>query len=586
MDISKKIRTMCDELNIAEGRKTDEYLFTIEAVNLFYYRDNIGTVDLKEGFTDGANDGGIDFIYSDSDTMYLIQGKSTNKLSNEDIKNLFYKISDTISDFQERKYSNYSKKLKAAYLNAYDNLNDNKNIELVLVTNTILEEDIRHKVQDLAINNEKLNNFTITVYDRGDIDLKKALTYQDSDLIEYDSIDLLLNKNNKYDQLAYGENGIIVNIKASSLKKLYDKYEAVGLFSYNLREHISQKNVDDAIDETIRNERDNFWFYNNGITIGCESFEKDGYKIKLYNFSIINGAQTTTKIGKNKLIDEHHDFAIVCKIVRSGKSIEEENGFISKISEASNSQKPIKYRDLKSNAKEQKILQEKSANNKYPLSIEIKRGVHPKNCKKVDKWQKVTNEFIGQLIYACILQKPGPARNSKNTMFNSKLLYKNIFKREHDYNTLYDLVRLNYLYNEFTADYSKQTDDSDYIAIAKNGKLTVIAILTYLIKKERKIIDNYLSEGVYKDNLKGLLITDYPKDDLDDKINDLFKFILRQLKIIYDHKKDSEKITSYSNFFKSEKYYELILRNFDELDNYDKEKIATWMTVFNEKKEY
>ena len=35
--------------------------------------------------------------------------------------------------------------------------------------------------------------------------------------------------------------------------------------------------------------------------------------MKLYNFSIINGAQTTTKIGKNKLIDEEHDLHLFVK---------------------------------------------------------------------------------------------------------------------------------------------------------------------------------------------------------------------------------------------------------------------------------
>ena len=403
-------------------------------------------------------------------------------------------------------------------------------------------------------------------------------------LVNEDSIKLFLNKNKKNDQLDYGENGVIVNIKASSLKKLYDKYGGIGLFSYNLREHISQKNVDDAIDDTIKNESDRFWFYNNGITIGCEDFYKDGDRMKLYNFSIINGAQTTTKIGKNKLIDEEHDFALVCKIVKSGESIQGENDFISKISEASNSQKPIKFRDLKANAPEQKILQMNSAKNKYPLAIEIKRGVSPKNSSKVDKWQRVTNEYVGQLIYACLLQKPGPARNSKNSMFNSKTVYKMIFQRKHDYDTLYDLVRLGNVYNEFASEYIKKTNNPDYIAIAKNGKLTVLAILIYLAKKEKKIVDNYLDEDLTKDNLKGLLITDYSKDDLNKKLSFLFEFIFRQLQRLYEQKKELEKITSYSNFFKSEKYYEMILRNFDELDQYDKEKISSYLTIFTQKK--
>ena len=67
-----------------------------------------------------------------------------------------------------------------------------------------------------------------------------------------------------------------------------------------------------------------------------------------------------------------------------------------------------------------------------------------------------------------------------------KTVYKMIFQRKHDYDTLYDLVRLGNVYNEFASEYIKKTNNPDYIAIAKNGKLTVLAILIYLAKKERK----------------------------------------------------------------------------------------------------
>lgn len=246
---------------------------------------------------------------------------------------------------------------------------------------------------------DALRCYDINVYDYKDIELKEAILYQESDLIEEDYIELFLNKDNKNDMLSYGEDGIIVNVKALSIKKLYNKYGKIGLFSYNLREHIKQKSVDDGIDYTIKNEKDNFWFYNNGITIGCNDFRKDGNRIKLYNFSIINGAQTTTIIGKSDLINDKYDFAIVCKIVRAKNTFDKDSVFISKISEASNSQKPIQQRDLKYNTHEQKVLQIKSEKNgQYSLAIEIKRGVRPKNYKKVEKWQRVTNEYIGQLI--------------------------------------------------------------------------------------------------------------------------------------------------------------------------------------------
>ena len=61
--MNKKILEMCRELNYSEGKLTDEYLFTLDAVDLFYYKKNIGQIDIKTSFTDGPNDGGIDYIF-------------------------------------------------------------------------------------------------------------------------------------------------------------------------------------------------------------------------------------------------------------------------------------------------------------------------------------------------------------------------------------------------------------------------------------------------------------------------------------------------------------------------------------------
>ncbi len=581
MESLAKIREMCKNIGVAEGRTSDEYLFTIQCADLFYYRGNIGQVDIKTGFVDGANDGGIDFIFGESETMYLMQGKTSDSLNLDDIKSVFRKIVDTVVNFSDGKYNDYSGKLKSAFLNAYDKLNEDKNIELVLFTNTVLSEDMRRKIKDFS-EEDKMSSYTVTVYDKNDIERKSI---EENELIPEDYI--LIDISNKNHSLSYGNNGLIVNAKASSIKRLYDKWGQNGLFSFNIREHIAQKNVDDAIDKTINEEKDNFWYYNNGITIGCGDFRPDGYKIKLYKFSIINGAQTTTKIGESRSISDSYDFDVVCKIVKANISHDEQSDFIGKISEASNSQKPIRPRDLKSNAIEQKKLQEGCANNgNHSLAVEIKRGVKAPNYKQIrEKEYRVTNEFIGQLIYACLLQKPGSARSNKNSMFSSKGDYKSIYLRKHDFDTIFDLVRISSVYDEYSNECIKSAehkDDMEWISAVQNGKLVVMAVTIYLLKKKRGLVDNCTSDQLHKDNISGLLISNYPKDDLNEKLYDLFEFIVRELKNIYKIKQGSMKITSYSNFFKTDNNYEVILKEFDSLDNWDKDKVASYMEVFPE----
>lgn len=581
-----KIVSILTSLHYPAGKKTEEYTFTLEAVDMFYYKRNIGAADIKLGFVDGTKDGGIDFIYSDEETLYLIQGKSSASLSIEDVDNALHKIAKAFAKFKDRKFDELNDAIKSALSNAYDDLTEDKNVELVLFTNTEFDKAARKKIDDIS-KDEILSKFNVSIYDKNDIDLQKAIEEESADLVAEGELLLQLGDDKSANRLAFGEGkGIIVNIRASSLKTLFQKYNKHGLFSYNLREHIVQKSVDDAIDYTIKKERDNFWYYNNGITIGCNDYSIDGYKLRLYGFSIINGAQTTTKIGKSNIVNEKNDFALTCKIVRADKSFGAEEDFISKISEASNSQKPIKSRDLKSNLKEQRIMQNKAANNgKHSLAIEIKRGVRPSNYKSVEKWQRVQNDYVGQLIYSCIFQHPGKARNSKNTMFSSKDVYQTIFHRNHDYNTLYDLVRLGDTYDTYVKKLAETAEGDDAIerlSMAKNAKLSVLAVLCYLLKKKRGVIKDRNSDGLHEDNIKGFLISGYKGDDLEKLLGSCFGFIIRELVRIYRQNEGALKLTSYSNFLKSDQYYDdIILQAFDNLDEYDLEKIGKFMDVFS-----
>lgn len=578
-----KIKEMCLKNGISEGRTSREYLFTINSVDYFYYNKNIGEMDIVEGFVDGNNDGGIDYILNKDDKMYLIQGKSSSNLSIEDIKNVFYKICDTIEKFDKNDFDGFNSRLKSVYLNRYDDLDENKNMELVLFTNTILDNKVISELEKFK-NTERMSNYTITIYDKNDIDKKKIMLFQGEEFVREDSIELYETNN----FLKYNE-GLIVNIKATSLKKLYLKHNDKGLFSYNLREHISQKNVDSGIDDTIKNDPKNFWFYNNGITIGCVDYILDGNKIKLYDFSIINGAQTTSKIGTSKLVDNNNDFAIVCKIVKANGTLSNSSDFISKISEASNSQKPIRPRDLKSNSIEQKRLQYGSSQNKYPLAIEIKRGVKPLNDKKVDhKWQRVTNEYVGQLILACTFQKPGTARSGKSAIFSSDKIYNKVYKRTHDYNTLYEYVKIANIYDDFKFKYLKEEADQRRLGISQNGKFTILSILFYLYKRLYCNVSGWNDTNVNEDNIEGLLTLNYHEDDYEEKLNFLFKFIIKKLSDLYSIKEKELNLTSYSNFFKTDKTYtDIILREIDTIleDEYDFDKIKKYMNIFEGEKQ-
>lgn len=99
------------------------------------------------------------------------------------------------------------------------------------------------------------------------------------------------------------------------------------------------------------------------------------------------------------------------------------------------------------------------------------------------------------------------------------------------------------------------------------------------------IVSDYTDSKLRINNLKGLLVTDYDGDDLEKSANDLFGFIVRFLFNQYTGKKDSLKVTSCSNFFKNDKVYEeVILKEIDSVDDYDREKLDKLMELFSKKK--
>lgn len=592
----KKVKDLCKNMKFT-GNQTDEYMFNLNCVDYFFFSKNIGEVDIKDGFTDGSGDGGIDFIYDDGEKMYLIQGKSSSDLKYNDIRDLFMKILETVNNFKTGDTDDYNSNLKSIYKNTLDKLDDPE-IEFVLFTNTEIDKSMASKIEQLNRNGE-LEKYKLVVYGKDEIESRQLTV--DGEVMSVDQGTLTLETK---DYLKYNDGvGAIFTIKAYSLKELYEKKKDDGLFGYNLREQISQANVDNEIDKTIAEDKDNFWFYNNGITIGCSDYIQDGTKLKLYNFSVINGAQTTSKIGKSNLIKKDNDFSLICKVIKSENSLDD--AFIRKVSEASNSQKPIKPRDLKANSSEQKILQNNFINNgKYQLAVEIKRGVKAANYRNVESWERVNNEFVGQVILATQYQKPGTARSEKAKIFSNDPTYMLIFSKDkvkkYDYNSLYELVRLAHLYDEFKLkrvdeldkEIKKTTEEAakntliDEKSVCNNAKFVTLGIISYYLKryyfKTKDRNDDKYNEPV----INGYLSLNYHDDDYIDRLYDFFAFIINKLTIIYNTNRSNLGLTSVSNFFKTDKNYkECIIPVFEKCitDRFDKERVEDCIKLFNDK---
>ena len=550
---------------------SDDCIFGIVCYKYFYNDGQYENSDFDISYTDGPSDGGIDLVaIEESDTglksMVLIQSKNIkDKFDKNDIKDCFTKMATTVNEFSRREHTHLNEKIQRIYLNRQDEAdNDSDNtVNLAVFVGHDKSEDQQQKILEFLGKEESLSQFNLSVHYKSDIE--NLIDYYDGGAkwVDYGELDYYNSDN----VLLNGENGVLVNAKALSIRDFYLTKKDDGLFEQNYRYFVMNKKIDSQINDSLENKREKFWFMNNGIIIACKDFVVDGNKIKLYDFSIVNGCQTTTLLGKYKGAHSGDDFPIACKIVKpesDSKSDEEFQEFVQEIAEASNSQKPISDRDLKSNQPVQKKLQQAMRAEDPKVYVEIKRGEKFPKTRGLESWQKVKNDVLGQLILSFMLQKPGTARSNKKKIFGEKTTYENVFHKNREKDLLVDLLQLADLYDKWLN--NNTLTDINEKTTAKNGKLSVIAIIGFLIKWKRGVVNTSKQANLWKlqvleDNIRSPFLN---QDRQDDKaIFALFNKIVIQLKKEIELRES--KFTSISNFFKLDSTYnDIILELFEQ----------------------
>lgn len=548
---------------------SDERAFTALISSIYFYhdkdfRENIYSIN--DSIVDGSSDGGIDIVFFDDEQMKVIvvQTKFTENVDNNTIISELNKINSTIRNFEEGNYSTYNKSLKTQLTNALNSLNDEDkgNVEYWFVTISDLDESsiIRKIENDIREYNPEM----VVIKQKTDLinrinNLRDDFNYVKFDKIDYDKDSGILNYESNDNK------GIIVNISSKSLKDLFNAHQDKGLFDLNIRRYIANKTIDSGILKTIKDTPEDFWFLNNGITIACRYYEIDGNKIKLNDFSIVNGGQTTKLIGDSKFTKV--PFLVTCKIISDSNGEDINGDFYTRVAEATNSQKPILPRDLKANRREMRSLKNWLSNEK--INLEIKRGE-----KSVKTHYKIKNDELGQILLSFVNQRPGTARSGKKLIFDNNSLYNTIFninyEKEPKRTFLLDLIdfnrRLEILSDNLIKGKSNKSITSEQKIILKNGKQILIALfgLMYRLSADEsyaKKIHEDLSK-LHTDNFEYRpIFSNYKLDDLDENILELIIFCIEILEDSWERVKDRE--TSISNYFKTDKkYIESIVKTF------------------------
>lgn len=312
---------------------------------------------------------------------------------------------------------------------------------------------------------------------------------------------------------------ILMNICGYDLATLALKYTNTTLgrnilFGQNLRESLEKSKTYEGMKETIKKEPEKFWFYNNGITIIAEDFniqKSDSEKVDsiiLKNFSIINGAQTTSALGKflrecklNMALDDIEKLKSVFVLARVLKVTDDD--FKSQIAIFNNTQNPITTRDMASNREEQRELNYSLiTGDSHNIYMEIRRGTGAPDDVQLYKHQRTTNVELAQLAFAGFKRDPFVAKDKKNAIFDTD------YKQE------------TYLLNEY---YHAIFSPEDGVLYKKSKKeIDELLFIYYLYNESKKSLNRKYKERISQ--IRDKIVPSITSEESEKLENDILEY--------------------------------------------------------------
>lgn len=218
------------------------------------------------------------------------------------------------------------------------------------------------------------------------------------------------------------------SVKASWLREMFAQHGR-DLFSANVRDYLgsrrSDKNINNNIKTTARDEPNMFWVYNNGITALVNDFtftsEEDRGLLEIHGIAIVNGAQTTGALGSLEGADIK-DATVTARFVKCSDS-----NTIQNIIRFNNSQNKIEAADFRSNDPVQTRLRRE---------FDFLAGVHYSGGRRggeEDAIRRTRNSIssytVGQALTA-FHGDPATAYNQSSGIWVSDRLYNDVFNEK------------------------------------------------------------------------------------------------------------------------------------------------------------
>ncbi len=225
--ISDKIHSL-KETSTYLKNKSDDYAFSALAVKAMFYKNPALSFDdttIKNIIVDGQYDGGVDALLSDpsSETsdLVIVQSKYYQSIATDDVFNAIVKMSSFYKDMIEGHYESVNSTVQKRFLDLNAEIGEESKIHFVFFTsapqNGIKRNSLEKKFKDLFKDYSKID---LTILFGADI--VESIKELESRRPTVESGKIKIDEANNY--LCYGDDAIIVNVSAFSLKALYAQH--------------------------------------------------------------------------------------------------------------------------------------------------------------------------------------------------------------------------------------------------------------------------------------------------------------------------------------------------------------------------
>lgn len=483
----------------------------------------------------GEHDGGMDGIYIDEDenecTMHVFQIKNSKGLGDNVLSKF---INDYRNIFAYGNSLNIPLNSKVqSFLEKYTSIVSSGKIvdvKLYFIFSGEKEKNDQAIIQRHLDDNKELSIYDINdLYDKIDTlisEHKKRKDIKFSFMAEKSNISLKRDPQALISFQIQNVKAINFRLKALDLCALLDEEKNINhridtVFSDNIRGFLRYNKTNKKIKETLESDYSEYFpFLNNGITIISEQLKIPNdiqagyYPIETKNPVIVNGLQTTSVI-YDIYQNDREKLDGVYVLIRLYETNDPE--IVDKITDATNTQSPINYRDKISN--KNFIKYTKAIFESNNIGFLAKRGDTFENSLSKQLEESIHSDTVFKYWYATYQELPEFAKNSK-----SKLL-EEIFEASSD-----NTNKLNSLFNG-----SKDSPIYEQL-------LNAYQIYKFVVNKRNENIetdfikysDELISYGIYKQNDEFEI--SYPKvcDAIRNIIQNEKKF-LEEKNLTYSH---------------------------------------------------